>query len=106
MMGYLLTQGATILCQHGGQAQPTVTNSRVKVNGQPTVPQSSTYTISACPYVQAAYPSPCIAAQWTSGATRVKSGGVPVLLKESQATCVPNGTGVNILVTQMRVKGS
>ncbi len=44
-------------------------------------------------------------AQWVMAATRVKSNGVPVLLQDSQAVCAPNGTGVNILVTQVRVKG-
>jgi hypothetical protein len=49
---------------------------------------------------------PCVTAQWVTGALRVRAGGVPVLLQDSQAVCVPNGTGVNILVTQLRVKGS
>jgi hypothetical protein len=33
------------------------------------------------------------------GALRVFAGGVPVLLQDSQATCIPNGTPVNIIVT-------
>ena len=104
-MGYLLTQGATVLCLHGGQAQPAVTSTHVKINGQPIVTQSSNYTISACPFMQGSKPSPCINAQWTSSATRVKAGGVPVLLADSQATCTPNGTGANIVMTQTQVKG-
>jgi hypothetical protein len=36
---------------------------------------------------------------------RVRAGGVPVLLQDSQAICVPNATPVNIVVTQMRVRG-
>lgn len=47
---------------------------------------------------------PCVIAQWTIGAMRVKSGGMPLLLQDSQATCVPNGTPVNIVLTQVRVK--
>lgn len=105
-MGYLLTQGATVLCQHSGQAQPTVTSPRVKIAGQAIVTQSSSYTISACSFMKGSAPSPCVTAQWTSAATRVKAGGAPALLKESQATCTPNGTGVNIVMTQTRVKGS
>ena len=104
-MGYLLVQGATVLCQHSGQAQPAVTNSRVKISGQAIADQSSPYTISACPYMTGNVSTPCITAQWTTGATRVKAGGVPVLLKDSQAICTPNGTGVNIVMTQTRVKG-
>ncbi len=104
-MAYLLTQGATVQCLHSGQAQPTVTNPRVKIAGQSIVTLSSTYTISACSYQINGAPSPCVTAQWTSAATRVKAGGVPVLLSDSQAACTPNGTGVNIGMTQTRVKG-
>ena len=106
MGGYILHQGATVVCLHNGQAQPVTTDQRVKVDGKPVVTQSSSYTISACPYQVNAAKSPCVTAQWTSGATRVKAGGTPVLLKESQATCTPNGTGVTIMVTQTRVKGT
>ena len=37
MPGFLLHVGATVLCAHGGQAQPTAPNPRVLVSGQPTV---------------------------------------------------------------------
>jgi hypothetical protein len=32
--------------------------------------------------------------------------GRPVLLQDSQAVCAPNGTGVNVVLTQARVKGT
>jgi uncharacterized Zn-binding protein involved in type VI secretion len=105
MPGYLLHQGATVLCLHAGQAQPMTTSPRVKVGGQPVVTQSSLYSISACPFMYGQVKSPCLTAQWTSAATRVKAGGLPVILQDSQATCVPNGTGLNIVATQVRVKG-
>lgn len=105
MMGYLLTKDATVQCQHGGQAQPTTTEPRVKIDGQAIVTKPSLYSISACSYVQVNTPSPCVTAQWNSAATRIKAGGVPVLLQESQAICTPNGTGVNIVMTQRRVSG-
>jgi hypothetical protein len=105
MPGYLLHQGATVICTHGGQAQPTVPNPRVKVGGQPIVTQTTTYTVAGCPFVVGTAPSPCLTAQWVVAATRVKAGGLPVLLQDSQAICAPNGTPLNILVTQVRVKG-
>lgn len=105
MSGYLLDQGATVLCMHGGQSQPSTTSPRVKVGGQPVATQSSMYTVSACPFAYGTTPSPCTTGQWTSAATRVKVGGEPVLLQNSQGTCIPNGTGFNIVMTQMRVKG-
>jgi len=104
MPGYLLDQSATVLCMHGGQAQATVPNPRVKISGQPTMQQPNPWTIAGCPFVAGNTPMPCVTAQWTTAATRVKSGGMPLLMQDSQAVCAPNGTGVNIVVTQMRVK--
>jgi uncharacterized Zn-binding protein involved in type VI secretion len=105
MPGYLLHQGATVLCMHGGQAQPTTTDPRVKVGGQPVVTQSSLYSIAGCPFMYGSAPSPCTTGQWITAATRVKAGGMPVILQDSQAACAPNGTGLNMVNTQMRVKG-
>ena len=106
-MSFLLHENATVLCLHAGQAQPTVTDQRVKVSGQKIVTQPGPHTISGCtlpPPIAAN--GPCVTAMWTSAATRVKASRQPVLLSDSQATCAPTGTGVNILVTQMRVKGT
>jgi len=104
MPGFLLHQGATVLCIHGGQAQATVPNPRVKVGGQPIVMQPAPWTVAGCPFVPAA-PMPCVTAQWVTAAMRIKSTGQPVLLQDSQAVCAPNGTPVNIVATQVRVKG-
>ena len=105
MPGFLLHVGATVLCMHGGQAQATAPNLRVRVAGQPIVTQTTTYSVAGCAFNVSGAPSPCVTAQWVMAATRVKSGGLPVLLQDSQAICAPNGTGLNILVTQVRVKG-
>lgn len=106
MPGFLLHVGATVMCAHAGQAQPTAPNPRVKVNGQPIVTQSTTYTITGCPFTTpAGSPMPCVTGQWVSAATRVRAGGQPVLLIDSQAVCAPNGTPLNIVVTQTRVRG-
>jgi hypothetical protein len=104
MPGFILHQGATVLCLHAGQAQPTTPNPRVKVSGQPVTTQTPPYSVAGCTFNVSGVPSPCVTAQWLTAATRVKAGGLPVLLKDSQAICAPNGTGVNILLTQVRVK--
>lgn len=106
MPGFLLHQGATVLCLHAGQAQPTAPNPRVKVSGQPIVMQAAPYVVAGCPFVVAGVPSPCVTAQWITAAVRVRANGLPVLLQDSQAVCVPNGTGVQVVVTQVRVKGT
>lgn len=104
MPGFLLHQNATVLCIHAGQAQATVPNPRVKVAGQMTVQQTNPWVVAGCPFVAALVPMPCVTAQWITAATRVSSSGMPLLLQDSQAICAPNGTGVNVLLTQVRVK--
>lgn len=104
-MGFILHQGATVMCSHGGQAMPTVPNPRVKVGGQMVATQSTTYTVSGCPFSTPGGPLPCVTAQWVVAAMRVKAGGVPVVVQESTAVTVPNGVPLNVAVVQPRVKG-
>jgi len=93
MPGFLLHQGATILCSHGGQAQPTMSNPRVTVSGMPTVFQSAPHVVAGCalPPPPAAN-GPCISAQFMTGSVRVLSVGQPLLIFDSQAICMPTGT--------------
>ncbi len=105
MPGFLLHVGATVLCAHAGQAQAASPNPRVKVGGQPVVTRAAPYTIAGCPFNVSGAPSPCVTASWVTAALRIKAGGLPVLLQDSQAVCAPNGTPLNIVMTQVRVKG-
>lgn len=105
MPGFLLHQTATVLCLHGGQAQPTAPNPRVLLGGQPVVTQTAPHVVAGCPFTTGGSPQPCVTAQWVTGATRVFAGGAPVLLQDSQAVCAPNGTGVQVVATQGRVRG-
>jgi hypothetical protein len=106
MPGYLLHQGATVLCLHAGQAQPTVPSPRVTVSNQPVVTLQSPYVVAGCtlPPPPAAN-GPCVTAQFVSASTRIQVQGAPVLLQDSQAICAPTGTALNIVLTQVRVKG-
>jgi hypothetical protein len=105
MPGFLLHVGAQVTCAHMGQAQPTVPNPRVTVNGQPTVTMAAPYVIAGCPFNVSGAPVPCVTAQWITAATRITSNGQPLLLLDSQAICAPNGTPLLILFTQTRVTG-
>jgi len=103
MPGFLVHVGATVLCAHGGQAQPTAPNPRVLVSGQPTVTIAAPYAVAGCPFNVSGAPSPCVTAQWVVGSTRVLSNGQPLVVQSSQAVCAPNGTPLVIVVTQPRV---
>ena len=106
MPGTLLHVGATVLCMHAGQAQPTTPNPRVLVSGQPTVTLSTLYTVAGCTLPPPPNGNgPCVTAQFTSAATKVLSGGVPLLLFDSQAVCTPTGTPLIISATQTRALG-
>jgi hypothetical protein len=104
MPGFLLHLGATVLCSHAGQAQPTAPNPRVMVNGTPTVTLAAPYVVAGCalPPPPAAN-GPCVTAQFVTAATRVTSNGQPLLLLDSQAICAPTGTPLLVLASQMRV---
>lgn len=106
MPGPLLHVGATVLCAHGGSATPTAPNPRVLLNGLPTVTMSAPYVIAGCPFNSGGSPMPCVTGQWVVVATRVFSDGQPLVLMDSQAVCVPNGTPLMPVATQTRVTGS
>jgi hypothetical protein len=103
MPGFVLHVGATVICAHGGQAQPTTPFPRVMVGNQPVVTLPAPWVVAGCALTGTPAP-PCVTAQWTVGATRIMAGGAPVLLQDSQAVCAASGTPVTVLVTQVRVK--
>lgn len=94
------------MCAHGGQAMPTVPNPRVLVSGQPTVLMTAPYSVAGCPFNVSVSPVPCVTGQWVVAATRVFSTGQPLVLMDSQAVCVPNGTPLLPTVAQVRAIGS
>lgn len=105
MPGMLMDTSASVLCAHGGQASATAPSPRVRVAGNPIATVIAPHSVAACPFNVSASPVPCVVAQWTVGATRVRSLGAPVLLADAQAVCAPNGTPVTVAVTQARVRG-
>jgi len=101
MPGALLNQSALIFCLHSGVAQPTISDLRVQVAGSPVVTQDVPYMVAGC--ALSASGNPCVTGNFVTAAIRVTAGGVPVLLQDSQAVCVPNGAGVIVAMTQPRV---
>ncbi len=104
MPGPLVHVGATVLCSHAGQAQPMAPNPRVLVNGLPTVTMASPYVVAGCalPPPPAAN-GPCLTGQWLTGAARVLSNGLPLVLFDSLSICAPTGTPLLVILTQTRV---
>ncbi len=107
MSDYLVHVGATVQCTHRdpASAQPNTSNQSVKVSGQQIVTQADIYTISQCPNPANAG-GPCLTAQWTQCATRVRARRVAVVLKDSQAKCLPTNAQLTVCTTQTRVKGT
>lgn len=86
-MPYILQQGCTIMCPHGGRATVVPTNTRVKVGGGYALLPTDTYVIAGCPFTVGPKYQPCVSIQWTAPATRVKVNGTPVLMESSVGLC-------------------
>ena len=108
MMSWLLHQGATVLCPHGGQAQPGAASTRVKLSGQPAVTVAHAMTVSGFSFSTPDGPKPCTQVQWTSPATRVRIEGAPALLSTSGGIVI-GGAGPagppQVAAQQTRVRG-
>ena len=102
---FLLDKASNLFCAHGGIVLPTGENPRVLINGQPIVLQNSPWMVAGCSFQMAGNASPCVTAIWVTAASRITAGGVPVLLSDSNAVCLPNGTPLIIAGTQARVTG-
>ncbi|CAN5630515.1 hypothetical protein BH23GEM10_BH23GEM10_00120 [soil metagenome] len=104
MPGFLLHQGAIVTCMHAAPATPTAPNPRVRAGGMPVVTATAPWTVAGCPFVPTGGNGPCVTAQFITFSPRVRVGGAPVLLQDSQALCVPTATGVLVMSTQLRVR--
>jgi hypothetical protein len=102
MPGFLIQQGATVMCIHGGQAMPLVPNPAVTLEGMPSCLLPDPWSVAGCPGIPPTIP-PCVTASWIVGTVRVTSYGQPLLVQSSQAVCVPTGTPLLSIVTQVRV---
>jgi hypothetical protein len=102
MPGYILHQGAVVTCLHAGMAQPTATQPRVRVSGLPVAVTPFPYTVAGCSLSSVPSP-PCVTGQWTVGALRVRSLGMPLVIAGGTAVCVPTGTGLLAVSQQLRV---
>ena len=103
MAGFLLHQGATVMCLHGGQAMQAVPNPNVLVSGTPTSTTSAPWTVAGCPGVPAASIPPCVTGAWLMGTLRVTSFGQPLVVQSGLALTIPSGATLLPLSMQTRV---
>lgn len=103
-MGYILHEGAVVQCLDGAPAEPMNVNPRVTVSGMSIVTQSTQYSIAGCPLASSGSTF-CATASWLTASLRITADGDPVVLSDSQATCVNTGKGLNVISTQTQAKG-
>ncbi|GAC1499088.1 MAG: hypothetical protein NVS1B2_22600 [Vulcanimicrobiaceae bacterium] len=102
MPGYIVHQGATVLCSHAGLATPTALSPAVTVMGMPVVLQTGPYAVAGC--TLAAIPSPpCVTGTFVVGSTAVTSYGQPVIVSLGTSICAPTLTPLLVLATQTLV---
>jgi len=102
MPGFLLHQGAVVMCLHGGQAMPTAPNPAVSVTGMPTATITAPWVVAGCPGVPSAVP-PCVTAQWLLGTLRVTSYGQPLVVQSGAALTAPGAVTLMPVTMQTRV---
>lgn len=112
MPGFLVHSTAMVKCAHGGMATPTSSFPKVLVAGQPIVLVTAPYKVTGCSMPPPpAGNGPCLTGKFSVASTRVFANGFPgfpgfpVLLQDSKALCVPTGTPLKVVVTQIKVSG-
>ena len=102
MSGFLLHVGATVLCQHTGQAFPINPYPRVLLSGNPAVTVAAEYSFGGCGLSGSGTP-PCATGRFTTGAARVRAGGSMVATTTGHSVCMPTGTPMTATLAQTRV---
>ncbi len=108
MSAAILTEGTVIVCPHGIPAKVTAGGSKLKVFGTTAAVEGDSASVAGCPFtVPGPKPQPCVKAEMTRTATKVKTGGKAVLLKNEADMCktgdeITNGPA-NCAVPQPKV---
>jgi hypothetical protein len=102
MPGFLLHQGASVMCLHGGQATPPAPNPRVTLMGMPTATIAVPWVVAGCPGIPPTVP-PCVTGQWVLGTLRVTSMGQPLVVQSGMAITAPGAATLMPVSMQSRV---
>lgn len=93
-----------MMCPHGGTVMPMPTTLRVTLNRQPVLVLGDPMVIAGCAFTMGGPPMPCVTAQATSGALRVKALGKPVLLIDSVVQTMATTPGLPVLTTSTQTR--
>jgi hypothetical protein len=88
MPGPVLHAGASLSCPHGAPITLVVSGPHAIVDGKPAAVLTDAGQIAGCPFMVGNKPQPCVSVKWLAGATRVTSGGKPLLINPAQALCL------------------
>ena len=102
MPGFLLHEGAVVMCLHGGQAMPTVPSPSVTLDGMPAATIADPWTVAGCAGIPPGVP-PCVTGQWVLGTLRVTSFGQPLVVQSGAAITAPGGATLMPVTMQTRV---
>ena len=102
MPGFLLHQGAVVMCLHGGQAMPIAPNPSVTLMGMPSATLTVPWVVAGCPGIPPAVP-PCFTGQWLMGTMRVTSFDQPLVVQSGIAITAPGGATLMPVSMQTRV---
>ena len=107
MPGPVLHATATASCPHGGVLTIVPAAPRVLLSGLPLAVLSDQGLVAGCTFTVGPKPQPCMTTRWLVAATRVTSGGQPVLINPSLALClsaeqIPGGPPI-VSASQTRV---
>jgi len=104
-MPLAVTGSAVLLCAHGGSARSLLTSPRVRMSGSPVLTAVPLAVTGCTNLVPPAGVGPCVLAQFTSTSTRVRVGGLPVVVQSGASLCSPTGTPLTVVLAgQTRVQ--
>lgn len=84
----IVTQGTMVNCPHAIPATIPATGAQVLIDGTPAAVQGDKGLVAGCPFtLPNGKPQPCATAEFTKAATKVTTGGKPVLLMNMSDLC-------------------
>jgi len=96
MTAPIVTQGTVATCPHSIPVTIPASGAKLLILGSPAALMGDKGAMAGCPFTTPEpKPQPCVTAEFTKAASKVTSGGTPVLLVNPSDLCksgqIPNG---------------